>query len=1057
MDLFTFRVRTGALLWVLCLWPLWRTASLTDAQPNSKAEAENVSIVAVTETTVTISFEKVPGVDDYNLFYGEGNGTDFRWINAGPVGYTQGDLKPATNYHMILRLKVGNETRPGFAFNVTTAPENVAEFKATDQTESSITLQWTKIPDIHIYILKFDGNETTFGEEHAGIHEVKNLSSRTLYDFTLYSVFEDKRSSGFNLTAATAPAKAKGFKAVTQNETSVTLQWTNDDLEINYSLRFNGVTKKNFTAGDLGNPAQYTVTGLQSTTLYDFTLVTVFRNISGAGESLRAATAPLDTDGFGPVHQNDTSITLQWEPVPGVVEYLLRFNGANLTIKETNATTVSDLKSGTWFNFTLFSVFHRLLSRGVSVSAATAPRDANGFKAQTQTEISVTLQWERVGDIQDYVIEYDTRREAVNASAGAVVTHLVSSLLSGKLYNFTLTTHFANLSSRGVRVEAPTVPPSVSSVEASERTLTSITLRWKSEGAGWTYRVDSNGSAHGTLSQNADVVSYAATSLKPGSLYSFSIVTEFKTLNSSAFGYDTATVIDCGAVDWEVTDSSIRGVVQGVFTDASASNGSQRHQNSGSSGKVLFMGLYPGAQYDLKLVYKELDQCDISLFIIPPRLTAKCKNWNAGYSIYIEWDSPSGVWDLVEVNVSGVSERVEHMQRFVEINNFQPAKKYQVSVSSVSGPRRSSPYVFTCATDARGVIAGAFFGVLLFIVLVCAIIFIKLRKPGIIRKQKKSVNGGIQTSVRKDRWIPLDRFPAHFSKLSADENKGFSLEYEDLGIVGTDQSQKAATTNENKPKNRFINVLPYDQSRVKLTSSSSHNDYINASYMPGYSSSREFIAAQGPLSSTVNDFWRMIWEQKVRRIVMVTNCTEGGRTKCEQYWPLGPSRTCADLEVLTTSEQKEPEWTLREFNVKHRHTSEERTVKHFHFTAWPDHGVPQGTQVLIQFRELVRHHMQTEAAGTPTVVHCSAGVGRTGTIIALDVLLQQMDKDKAVDVNGFVHKMRLHRPHMVQTESQYVFLHQCVLDSLQLNEKEENIYENELIYANATALQDFHT
>ncbi|KAM8729575.1 receptor-type tyrosine-protein phosphatase H-like [Acanthopagrus schlegelii] len=279
--------------------------------------------------------------------------------------------------------------------------------------------------------------------------------------------------------------------------------------------------------------------------------------------------------------------------------------------------------------------------------------------------------------------------------------------------------------------------------------------------------------------------------------------------------------------------------------------------------------------------------------------------------------------------------------------------------------------------------------------------------------------------------------------------------------VGTEQTRKEAILPENKARNRFNNVLPYDWCRVKLTTANPNaaSDYINASYMPGYNSNREYIATQGPLPSTVNDFWRMIWEQKVTGIVMVTNCTEGGRTKCEQYWPANsdPSHY-GELTVTMNSEQQEPNWTLRDFRVKHSKTSEERTVRHFHFTAWPDHGVPQGTEVLIQFRGLVRQHIHREGAGAPTVVHCSAGVGRTGTIIALDVLLQQLEKERAVGINAFVHKMRLNRPHMVQTESQYIFLHQCIMDCLQPKEKmEENIYENaEMIYVNATALREFH-
>lgn len=308
----------------------------------------------------------------------------------------------------------------------------------------------------------------------------------------------------------------------------------------------------------------------------------------------------------------------------------------------------------------------------------------------------------------------------------------------------------------------------------------------------------------------------------------------------------------------------------------------------------------------------------------------------------------------------------------------------------------------------------------------------------------------------------MAEFPDHFHWLSVDDNRGFSQEYESLMPVGTEQTRKEALLPDNKPRNRFTNVLPYDWCRVKLTTSnlSETSDYINASYMPGYNSNREYIATQGPLPSTVNDFWRMIWEQRVKGIVMVTNCTEGGRTKCEQYWPADSEpRLYGDLKVTMRSEQQDANWTLREFRVTNKNTSEERTVKHFHFTAWPDHGVPQGTEVLIKFRGLVRQHIQRDGAGTPTVVHCSAGVGRTGTIIALDVLLQQLEEERSLGINDFVHKMRLSRPHMVQTESQYIFLHQCIMDSLQPKDiTEENIYENDdMIYVNATALRDFHS
>ncbi|XP_035524593.1 receptor-type tyrosine-protein phosphatase H isoform X2 [Morone saxatilis] len=692
------------------------------------------------------------------------------------------------------------------------------------------------------------------------------------------------------------------------------------------------------------------------------------------------------------------------------------------------------------------------------------PPNAEGFKPLTQNETSITLQWNKVNEIYNYTLVFDGGEKNVTASEEPQVT--ISDLKSGTEYNFTLFTVFVNVRSRGESIIAVTVPSMVTLVNVTERSVTHITLQWNVDvDKDWSYLLQINGQDfkfHTKIHNN--VISQPVTSLQPGTEYPFTVITMFSELNSTAYKDFTVTGINCTIVQWHVTNSSIQGMVEGLFTNATAINKSQRHISTGGS-NVSFTGLYPGATYEVSLVYernsKIYPQCSHSLTIIPPDLSAHCKYWAAGYSVLVAWNEAHGHWTKVEVNVSGRPEpyKIGADKRQMTIDGFLPAKTYTLSIASLSGTVRSQRFLFSCPTDPRGVIGGSVFAVLLFIVLVCLAVFIFLKRPDIIRK--KQFIGGSKVPNKKGKVISVEKFPDHFSQLSADENRGFSQEYETLSPVGTEQTRKEALLPENKARNRFTNVLPYDWCRVKLTTSNPNvtSDYINASYMPGYSSNREYIATQGPLPNTVNDFWTMIWEQRVKGIVMVTNCTEGGRTKCEQYWPRD-SESCHYGELLVTmrSEQQEPNWTLREFSVKHSNKSEERTVKHFHFTAWPDHGVPQGTEILIQFRGLVRQHIQREGAGTPTVVHCSAGVGRTGTIIALDVLLQQLEKERAVSINAFVHKMRLSRPHMVQTESQYVFLHQCIMDCLQPNDKtEENIYENvDMIYANATALREFH-
>ncbi|KTF81521.1 hypothetical protein cypCar_00028318 [Cyprinus carpio] len=225
--------------------------------------------------------------------------------------------------------------------------------------------------------------------------------------------------------------------------------------------------------------------------------------------------------------------------------------------------------------------------------------------------------------------------------------------------------------------------------------------------------------------------------------------------------------------------------------------------------------------------------------------------------------------------------------------------------------------------------------------------------------------------------LRIEDYEEYFKQKHKDSNCGFAEEYEELKTVGTAQSKNTALAIENKQKNRYSNVLPYDASRVKLSMCGSpFDDYINANYIPGYNSRKEFIAAQGPLPTTVNEFWRMVWEKNVHTIVMLTKCNEMGRVK----------------------------------------TAETRNICQFHFTAWPDHGVPQTTEVLIDFRHLVREHMNQYSRHSPTVVHCSAGVGRTGTFIGIDHLIFQIERDSMVDIYGIVNDMRIHRPLMVQTE-----------------------------------------
>ncbi|NXL50064.1 PTPRJ phosphatase, partial [Podilymbus podiceps] len=344
-----------------------------------------------------------------------------------------------------------------------------------------------------------------------------------------------------------------------------------------------------------------------------------------------------------------------------------------------------------------------------------------------------------------------------------------------------------------------------------------------------------------------------------------------------------------------------------------------------------------------------------------------------------------------------------------------------------------------------GVIAGAVIGCLLAILAVVAIGgFIFWR-----RRRKEKRNTEVSFSPIKSKMIKVENFESYFKKQQADSNCGFAEEYEELKSAGVHQPKFAAELAENRGKNRYNNVLPYDISRVKLSDqSAATDDYINASYMPGYNSKKAFIAAQGPLPNTIDDFWRMIWEKNIYSIVMLTKCVEQARTKCEQYWPDKQSKSYGDIIVTMVSEVVLPEWTIRDFTVEKSNTAESHTVRQFHFTSWPDHGVPETTDLLINFRHLVHEYSSQNPIDSPTLVHCSAGVGRTGTFIAIDRLIQQIEMENTVDVYGVVYDLRMHRPLMVQTEDQYVFLNQSVMDIIR-SQKDK---KTDLIYQNMTAM-----
>nr|XP_009668857.1 PREDICTED: receptor-type tyrosine-protein phosphatase epsilon [Struthio camelus australis] len=279
--------------------------------------------------------------------------------------------------------------------------------------------------------------------------------------------------------------------------------------------------------------------------------------------------------------------------------------------------------------------------------------------------------------------------------------------------------------------------------------------------------------------------------------------------------------------------------------------------------------------------------------------------------------------------------------------------------------------------------------------------------------------------------IPVENLEEEIRIRSADEGKLFREEFNSLTPGHVQGTFEMANKEENRDKNRYPNILPYDHSRVILTQVDGvpSSDYINASYIDGYKEKNKFIAAQGPKQETVNDFWRMIWEQKSAVIVMLTNLKERKEDKCYQYWPDQGCWTYGNIRVSVEDCIVLVDYTIRKFCVQsqlHDGCKAPRLVTQLHFTSWPDFGVPFTPIGMLKFLKKVKTLNPAHAG--PIVVHCSAGVGRTGTFIVIDAIIDMMHAEQRVDVFEFVSRIRNQRPQMVQTDMQYSFIYQALLE-----------------------------
>uniref|UniRef100_A0A8C3NZ58 Receptor-type tyrosine-protein phosphatase eta n=1 Tax=Cyanoderma ruficeps TaxID=181631 RepID=A0A8C3NZ58_9PASS len=928
-----------------------------------------------------------------------------------------------------------------------TGPSRVLDLVAESIGVTSVTLKWVvndSASDTYTYRVEFE-NDTfvenrTFSDTRA---EITGLIPGTLYNFTVFAVAADHktegegRSRGLYTSKEMVPPIASNRALCTKFLCFLTFGFQLALWRV-WDLRFLRAVTASLPRVALSSVVPILLTLCQGTFFPDW--------VDGTGGDPTFVCRPnrvfdLEAESIGV-----TSVTLKWvvnDSASDTYTYRIEFENdtfvENRTFSDTRAE-IMGLIPGTMYNFTVFAVAadHKTEGEGRSRDLYTRPSQVLDLEAESIGVTSVTLKWvvnDSASDTYTYRVEFENDTFVENRTFSDTRAE-IRDLIPGTLYNFTVFAVAADhkTEGEGVFLGQYTIPVSVNSLRCEPVAKQPfLKLKWKCPfGNNSGFKIKISNTSEEKLAPRCMVEGLEQSIDTPHlnffSTYNVTVITLSNGHGSSPVDRLCRTSITDPPPPTEVPSVKVvsHSSLSVEFSDFDSLNGPLEayaimittEDQSSESLKSKLNNTYKDFKKKMTTTY-------VTYVVKTEQAESRSSHSRDGKNIINvgKGNTMYGYENGPLIPLSSYRACVAGFTNITFMANMIEGEDSYVSFSPCSEP--------VLLPQDPGVIAGVVIGCLLAIFAVVA------------------VGGFIFWRRRRSKMIKVENFESYFKKQQADSNCGFAEEYEELKSAGVHQPKFAAELPENRGKNRYNNVLPYDISRVKLSNESSGTgDYINANYMPGYNSKKAFIAAQGPLPNTIEDFWQMIWEKSIYSIVMLTKCVEQARTKCEQYWPDKQPKSYGDIIVTMVSEVVLPEWTIRDFTVEKSNTPESHMVRQFHFTSWPDHGVPETTDLLINFRHLVHEYTSQNPVDSPTLVHCSAGVGRTGTFIAIDRLIQQMEMENTVDVYGVVYDLRMHRPLMVQTEDQYVFLNQCVMDII----KSQRERKTDLIYQNVTAM-----
>uniref|UniRef100_A0A646QCN0 protein-tyrosine-phosphatase n=1 Tax=Hemiscolopendra marginata TaxID=943146 RepID=A0A646QCN0_9MYRI len=824
-------------------------------------------------------------------------------------------------------------------------------------------------------------------------------------------------------------------------------------------------TKEVSSNSTTGQPITVVINDLFPGEQYAFQIFTVSHGAKSDPYVTKTRTKPLILSDavMSPIGTRSISLRYTLTPSEATIfdHYRFQLSDPSIPIQERlqndthRLVTFTNLTPGRLYDITIWTVSENVLSNPIRRQDRLYPAPISDMNATGVTDSEITLVWKPPpGEHSAYEIQYLTP-EVLNQNITRVETIVFKNLRPHKNYTFTvivLSGEETSLLKRSTpfskhfqTLEA--TPGKVHFFRAKDIKPNEITLQWSLSDfeqngilVGFTISYGFKGyDTIGDQEFGADVTSGVLNNLEPGRIYVFTIRARTK------IGHGPSVKLEETMPIWPPPTPS----PQVVPSDISRSSTTIRIRFRKS-----YFSSANGVVKKYAVIVAEDDEIDSTNLDLPTWYEVQSiSKWppyqvNEPYNPFL-----NTTVEEFTIGAGGCSENT----RFCN-GPLKPGTGYKVKIRAFTAPNKFtdtmySPIIATDKDNTSVIIVAVVVPLIILLTAIIAIILLKKRRGGPFTKKtsKRNVPGKEdslsipESIIETSRPVKLKDFPEHFRLMSADSDFRFSEEYEELKMVGRDLPRTAADLPVNRPKNRFTNILPYDHSRVKLlpTDDEEGSDYINANYVSGYNSPREFIVTQGPLHSTRDDLWRMVWEQNCRAIVMLTRCIEKGREKCDHYWPYDTQPTYyGDIQVTILNESQYTDWTISEFKVCRGDHS--RVVRHFHFTTWPDFGVPDPPQSLIRFVRAFRERIPPDQK--PIVAHCSAGVGRSGTFIALDRLLQHIQTYDYVDIFGIVYEMRKERVWMVQTEQQYICIHQCLLCVLEGRENDNpprEVHENE--------------